>query len=290
MTMAGSSMAAEGEAWIRKPSLAVHGQRFQRWVVRTHLIRPGERLVSALAPYLEGRLETGDLLVVGEKIVAIAEGRAVLLRSVRPRWLARVLSRRVRPLGYGLGLRRPETMEMAMREVGPWRIVLAAAVAAVTRMAGRSGDFYRLAGRRVAAIDGPGPSTIAPYHRYIVLAPEHPREVARQLARRFRVGVAIVDVNDVGSEVLAESPGVDPRLVRALMQDNPMGQGAQRTPLAVLRPTAVRTPSASWPSAPYPLGGDWPVVAGAGVGVTAASTAWESPALRAGDPRYNGQG
>lgn len=243
--------------WIEKPVREINGALYQRFVVRTHLIRPGERLDKTLHPYLAERLERHDILVLGEKIVAIAEGRAVLLSAVHARPLARFLSRRVRPLGYGLGLRRPETMEMAMREVGSLRILLAAMAGAMDRVVGRSGDFYRVAGRRVAAIDGPGPTTIPPYNQYIVLAPEHPEAVIHSLARRYGCHVAVVDVNDVGSEVLAASEGADRSLIRELLRDNPMGQGAQGTPVAVLRPMAKRHPKSPWPTWVAPAASGW---------------------------------
>ncbi len=234
--------AADGQ-WIRKPGREVAAQRYERYAVVTHLVRPGEPLARTLVPYLAGRVGACDVVAVGEKVVAIAEGRAVLLRWVTPGWFARWLSRRVSQRGYGLGLRRPETMEMAIREAGWPRILLAAAVGAAGRLVGRRGGFYRVAGRRVAAIDGPGPSTIAPYDRYIVLAPCRAAEFCAALARRIGAGVAVVDVNDLGSEVLAVSAGVEARMVQELLRDNPMGQGAQRTPVMVLRPRALGVPA-----------------------------------------------
>jgi len=227
----------EGQ-WREKPERVWQGQPYQRFVVTTHLVRAGEPLVRTLAPYLVGRVAPTDVVAVGEKIVAVAEGRAVWLASVTPRPFARWLSRHVSQRGHGLGLGRPETMEMAIAEAGCARIVLAAAVGALSRALGRRGDFYRVAGRRVAAIDGPGPSTIAPYDRYIVLAPLHPTAFAEALARRIGAGVAVVDINDVGGEVLGQSPGVDAALVRGLLSDNPMGQGSERTPVVVLRRAA----------------------------------------------------
>ncbi|MDA8192441.1 MAG: coenzyme F420-0:L-glutamate ligase [Thermaerobacter sp.] len=241
----GQPPAGTGQ-WVEKPARAVLGQRYRRFVIRTHLIRAGERLTETLIPYLKGRVRPDDIVVLGEKAVAIAEGRAVLLQSIKPRRAARFLSRQVRPLGYGLGLRRPETMEMAIREAGLGRILLAAAVGAADRLLGRSGDFYRIAGRRVASIDGPGPTTIPPYHQYIVLAPTHPEILANELSRRLEAAVAVVDVNDVGSEVLAASAGIDGHLVAELLRDNPMGQGSQRTPIGVLRPVPDMPPQALW--------------------------------------------
>ncbi len=217
--------------------------RFRRFVIHTHLIVPRERLERTLDPYLRGMVQPGDTLAISEKAVAIAEGRLVLLRSVRARRLAVFLARRVRDRGYGMGFRRPETMEMAIHEAGPVRILLAAAAAALTRPCGRSGDFYRVAGRRVAAIDGPTAHTIPPYDRYIVLAPVRGGRLCRRLARRLGIKVAVVDVNDVGSEVLEASAGVDRAAVKRLLDDNPMGQGAGATPLVVLRADSRQTAS-----------------------------------------------
>lgn len=233
--------------WIEKPVRSSAGYRYRRYVVRTHVIQPGEHLVKTLAPYLEGRVNPEDIVVLGEKIVAISEGRAVLISTIKPRFLARYLAKRVRPLGYGIGLRRPETMEMAFREAGVLKMLIAAIAGAKGRLFHQRGNFYRLAGRRVAAIDGPGPTTIAPYNRYIILAPEHPESVVLSMQRRFGCQVAVVDVNDVGSEVLITSDSRNHAAVQTLMADNPMGQGRQATPVAILRPEGQRDDSLIWP-------------------------------------------
>lgn len=258
--------------WIERPPRRLGDTLYQRYAVKTHLIRPGERLERTLSPYLDGALCPGDWVVLSEKAVAIGEGRAVPLRAVRPRPLARWLAARVSPLGYGVGLHRPETMEVAIREAGIVRILAAAVVGAAERArGGRGGGFYRVVGRRVAAIDGPGPETIPPYDRYIVLAPLRAGRLAERMARRFGAGVAVVDVNDVGSEVLEASPGVDREAIRTLLNDNPLGQGRQGTPLAVLRPVGAAPPIpgdlapgtvpdlGGWPGM-APVGGDGPSV------------------------------
>jgi asparagine synthase (glutamine-hydrolysing) len=48
--------------------------------------------------------------------------------------------------------------------------------------------------------------------------------------------VAVIDANDIGVNVLGVSSGVDATLVASLLRDNPLGQGAQQTPVALLRP------------------------------------------------------
>jgi hypothetical protein len=93
-----------------------------------------------------------------------------------------------------------------------------------------------VAGPAVRAIDGPTSGTIPPYDGHAKMGPEDPEGVARELARALGVGVAIIDANDIGVNVLGVSSGVDPALVASLLRDNPLGQGAQQTPVALLRP------------------------------------------------------
>ena len=129
-------------------------------------------------------------------------------------------------------------MEMALRECGTPRILFASAVAAVTKLFGRRGDFYRIAGPRARAIDGPTKNTIPPYDSQVVLGPERPNEVAKQLqaALNKRVDVAVVDINDFGGNILGSTldRAGDERLVR-ILSDNPLGQDRQSTPMGIIR-------------------------------------------------------
>jgi len=132
----------------------------------------------------------------------------------------------------------PETMEMALRECGTIRILFAAAVSAVTKLFGRKGDFYRIAGDKARAIDGPTSGTIPPYNKAVVLGPERPREVATHL--KALLGgipeVAVVDINDLGGNILGSTldKAEEKRLV-SILKDNPLGQGHQSTPLGIVR-------------------------------------------------------
>lgn len=222
------------DTWVE-----VGGKRYRRLLVRTHVIRAGDEIPALTKRYLGPYVQPGDIVFIGQKAAAAAQGRAYPVDQIRPRALARFLCRFVRKVGYGIGLGIPETMEMAIREVGVFRILLAAVVGAIGRLLGRRGDFYRVAGRAVAAIDGPTPYTLPPYNRYVVLAPRDPNGLARQIASALapvRVAAAIIDANDIGCNVLGATPGLDRRLVVSVMRDNPMGQGVQRTPIGIIRP------------------------------------------------------
>ncbi|RLK49460.1 coenzyme F420-0:L-glutamate ligase [Microbacterium telephonicum] len=214
----------DGTAWVRIP-------------IRTHVVMPGDDLDAFIAQYAPEVVQPGDILFVTEKIVAITQGRSYLVEDIHPRGLARFLSRYVVKTKHGIGLGMPETMEMALRECGTPRILFAAAVAAVTKLFGRRGDFYRIAGDKARAIDGPTSGTIPPYNKAVVLGPTEPAKVAARLKSTLGVDVAVVDINDIGGNILGSTldRAGEQRLVR-ILKDNPLGQGHQSTPLGVIRP------------------------------------------------------
>jgi asparagine synthase (glutamine-hydrolysing) len=220
---------------------------YGRAPVRTPRIEPGEdldRIVTDSVLAVEGGrlgLQEGDIIAVSEKAVAVSQGRSFPVSSIRPTVLANVLSRLVSkgPAGIGLGI--PATMQLALDEAGTARILLATAAAGVTRLAGRHGTFYRVAGAQVSAIDGPTTGTLPPFDTHAKLPPSDPDGVAERLALRLAdeaggpVHVAIVDANDRGVVVLGGSRGLDRPLIAWLFGDNPLGQGAEQTPVALIR-------------------------------------------------------
>jgi len=81
-------------------------------------------------------LEPGDVVAMSEKVVAITQGRSFPMDEIRVSPLARLLSRFVSRVPIGIGLGRPQTMQLALEEAGASRILLAAACAAVTAPSG----------------------------------------------------------------------------------------------------------------------------------------------------------
>jgi len=219
-------------------TVQIEGSSYARIPIRTRVVMPGDDLDAFVKEYAAEVVREGDLLFVTEKIVAITQGRSYLVEDIEPRRLAFFLSKYVTRTPYGIGLGMPETMEMALRECGTARILLAAAVSAVTKLFGRRGDFYRIAGDKARAIDGPTSGTIPPYNKAVVLGPQRPREVAQHL--RALLGdvpqVAVVDINDLGGNVLGSTlDKVGEKRLVTILQDNPLGQGHQSTPLGIVR-------------------------------------------------------
>ncbi|PVE95569.1 F420-0--gamma-glutamyl ligase [Microbacterium sp. TPD7012] len=217
---------------------SVDGKSFARIPLRTRVVMPNDDLDAVITEYAKDAVRPGDLLFVTEKIVAITQGRSYRLDEIKPRKLALFLSKYVTRTPYGIGLGMPETMEMALRECGTPRILVASAVAAVTKAFGRRGDFYRIAGDKARAIDGPTSHTIPPYNEAVVLGPKDPRGVAAHLKALLGgdLEVAVVDINDLGGNILGSTldRNGERRLVK-ILGDNPLGQGRESTPLGIVR-------------------------------------------------------
>ncbi|RAZ34637.1 coenzyme F420-0:L-glutamate ligase [Microbacterium sp. SMR1] len=226
--------ANEGKAL----EVVVDGTSYARIPIRTRVVMPGDDLEAVISEYATSTVQPEDLLFVTEKIVAITQGRSYTLDEIEVRPLARFLSKYVTRTPYGIGLGMPETMEMALRECGTPRILFAAAVSAVTKVFGRRGDFYRVAGDKARAIDGPTSGTIPPYNKAVVLGPTDPKGVAARIKSQLGgvAEVAVVDINDIGGNILGSTldKAGEQRLVR-ILRDNPLGQGHESTPLGVIR-------------------------------------------------------
>ena len=77
------------------------------------------------------------------------------------------------------------------------------------------------------------------------LAPKNPQEVARQIGieifkhlndadKKTFGGVVIIDANDLGRNVLGNATEMPDTFFEKVMEDNPMGQGSEQTPLIII--------------------------------------------------------
>lgn len=223
---------------VKHPEIKVENQTFLRIPIKTHVVMKNDILIDVVKQYASDQLESGDTLFISEKIVAITQGRAIPLADIHPRPLARTLSNYVTKTPAGIGLGMPETMEMALRECGIPRILFAAVASAVTKVFGKRGVFYDIAGYKASSIDGPTPNTIPPYNKHVVLGPLFPDDVAKEVSKALGgVRVAVVDINDLNGVILGASHADMNRsqLVR-ILKDNPLGQDHEQTPLGIIRP------------------------------------------------------
>ena len=174
----------------------VDGVDYQRIPIKTHLITKADRMEDVVLQYAGDKMQEGDILFISEKAVACTQSRAIPVEDIKPRKLAVTLSRYVTKRGW----------------------------------------FYIVAGPKARGIDGPTEGTIPPYDHYVVLTPDDPNGTARKLDTALGHPVAIVDINDLGANILGFSqkePTMD-QLAKVL-GDNPLGQSSESTPMGIIR-------------------------------------------------------
>jgi len=209
---------------------------FERFPVKTHVIMREDVLEDVLDTYIRGHLKEGDTVFVAEKIVAITQGRAFPLDEIKVSRLARFLCKFVYKPDYGIGIGRPETMELCVREVGRVKILFAALCSAIGKLFGKRGVFYKICGMKARAIDGPCDYTLPPYNNYAKMAPDKPHEAAQRLSAHIGHDVFIVDANDIACTVLGKSrKDLPDAFAEQVFRDNPLDQCDQQTPLCIVR-------------------------------------------------------
>ena len=119
--------------------IEVEGKQYRRLCIKTHVITDADNITDVVMRYAAPEMQEGDTLFITEKAVACTQKRAIPMKEIKPRPLAKFLCKFVLKTPYGIGLGIPETMEMAIRECGTFRILVAAAVSAVGKLFGIRG-------------------------------------------------------------------------------------------------------------------------------------------------------
>jgi asparagine synthase (glutamine-hydrolysing) len=243
----------------RKLDIRVDGAVWRRYPLRTPEIKATDQLtplvVEAVDEFMkllaaapaEHRewLKRPWRLFISEKIVAITQGRSYFIWDIKAGFWARTLSKRVVKTPTGIGLGSPWTMQLAIQEAGLPRILLATVGSVVGKLVGRRGLFYQLAGANVRAIDGPTEYSVYPSNVSAKLPPADPAQVAARLSAALRKklpaelaanfhGTVVIDANDIGRNVLGQDSDLPAATLEAAFGDNPLGQGRECTPLAVV--------------------------------------------------------
>src|SRR3989344_1856231 len=221
----------------KKLSITVQFSSYLRFPIKTHQISDKDDIVTIVRTYAKEMLSDEDLVVISERVVAITQGRAIPIKKIKPSWWAKKLYTYVHNHPGGIGLRSPYTMDIAIREAGLWRILLAAGLSVLTKPLGIRGLFYHVAGHGINAIDGPTPYTLPPGNTSVTLGPKNPEKVSQEIEDALGFGVVIIDANDYGVRVLAKSHRIDlsDNMLRRIFSDNPMGQSDEQTPIIIVR-------------------------------------------------------
>lgn len=200
--------------------------------IKTHLLRPGEDVIEVCEKYCAKVGRPGDIIALAESAVAIMQGRLAYCEDVKPSFLARHLNCL---FGMHSSLSSPYAFEMAIREIGLGRILLATAAGVAGKILRRDGDFYRIAGRAVAAIDD-CTGTLPPFDKHVVMGPARGDQVVAEIKAKLGFDATIVDANDLGKVDIfhISDPARSAEVVEAL-KPNPAGNAAEMTPIVIIR-------------------------------------------------------
>ena len=219
--------------------ITVGDEKYDRLPIKTHLIDQSDTIVDVVSKYVPAQFKDDDVLFISEKAVSVTQGRSFFVNEIEPSFMANFISKFVTRSPYGIGLGMPETMEMAIRECGLPKILLASVIGGFSKkVLGRSGDFYRIAGPMARSIDGPTSGTIPPLNKCVVLGPKDPDQVAMSIEIELNIPCIIVDINDLGQDILGFSNKKlkeKRKLFEQVLSDNPLGQGHEQTPLGLIR-------------------------------------------------------
>ncbi|HZJ34399.1 MAG TPA: coenzyme F420-0:L-glutamate ligase [Candidatus Angelobacter sp.] len=218
-------------------NIEVDGKKYERIPVKTRLISIKEPLDDIFAKQVKPLIKPGDWIAISEKVVTISQGRVVHISVVKPSRLAKMLVKGVKKYENDIGYSLPAKMQVAIWQTGYLRMTLAAIIGTLSRLIGRRGDFYRIAGNRISEIDGFNPHAMPPFDEFAMIGPGEPKKYCQWVEDTFSIPTVVIDGNNINVEVLGMSKGVpvSAKLARLILLDNPMGQDDEKTPIMIVR-------------------------------------------------------
>lgn len=201
--------------------------------IRTHLLTPLDDPIGVIQEYVAPHAQPGDIVTIGESPLAVIQGRFTDPRMVEAGWVASRLSQFMSGEG---SVGTAGGMQSVVDQVGSARVVAGIVGGAVAKAAGQDGWFYRICGEQSKLVDDVT-GTLPPYDRFIVLGPHDSSGVCAQVQAATGLAAAVVDANDLGRvDVIGSTPGLDISVVDEALRSNPAGNGAETTPLVLIRP------------------------------------------------------
>lgn len=211
---------------------------YDRHAIHTHFVRIGEDYIALMEQYVKPLYEEGDILSMGEKVVALCQKRVVYKKDMKVSWLAKFLSRFAMHSDAGIGVDSPYKMQFAINHCGVWKILYAAFRSALGKLVGKHGIFYDIAGIEVEGLDGFYDHVFEEYGNYGIRIPENSTGVCNEIFEKTGIRSMIVDANDLTITILghADALNMTEAELTELIQDNPAGQSDELTPFILIRP------------------------------------------------------
>ncbi len=215
----------------------VEGRNYLRVTIQTHFITTEDNYTDLVKEYVIPEYKEGDVLILSEKIISITQNRLVHKDQMNLSFLAKFLSKFVHITPAGQGVGNPYKMQVAINSAGPFRVLIAALAAAITKPFGIKGVFYKVVGHDVWGIDGFNDLAYEYYDNKGILTPRSPDKVCNEIGHKFNIKAVIADANDLNVEILGKSSNVNLKedILQQVLADNPAGQKNEQTPIILIR-------------------------------------------------------
>ena len=221
----------------KKLFVQVDEKKYTRYPIKTHFITINDKLEDIIEKYVLSFLEKSDIIILCQKIVSICQKRVIYKKDVKVGFWAKFLSKFVKKTPYGLGVRNPLKMQLAINLAGLPRILFASFCSAALKIFGISGSFYRIAGYQINQLDGFYGETFPQYAEMGILGPQNCDNLCDQLKNKYDFSFVVADVNDLGGNILGRSKNLKgkEKLILKILKDNPAGQSKELTPIIIVR-------------------------------------------------------
>lgn len=234
-----SKQEENGITYFVRKNVIVDGIEYERYAIQTHFIERGESYIELIEQYVLPLHRESDILSISEKVISMCQNNVVEKRDVKLGFWAKSLSRFASSNNHGIAMDEPYKLQLAINIAGLPRILLASVCSAVTKLFGKKGVFYKIAGHGIDGIDGfyMG-SSFDVYHDIALLNPREPKKVCNEICDKLNVKCMIVDANDLSVELFGKSDSlkdVNNEHLINIIRDNPAGQSDELTPFIILR-------------------------------------------------------
>lgn len=221
----------------KKLEINANGKIYLRHAIKTRYIKQGESYIDIFKQYVLPIYEEGDIVASSEKIISLCQNRVIKKQDIKIGFWAKFLSKFVHVTPAGEAVGNPYKMQIAIMLCGRIKVIFAAILAGIGKVFGKKGVFYKIVGQQVAGIDGFCDDAFEDYLEMGILNPENPKEVCNEIKEKLGISCMIIDANDLGQEILGYSNDIkmSKEELKAMIKDNPAGQGSQQTPLILIR-------------------------------------------------------
>jgi F420-0:gamma-glutamyl ligase-like protein len=221
----------------KKLIVEVSGIKWARYPLKTHFIGVTDKLEDIIEKYVLPFVKESDIVVLGQKIVSILQGRIIYKKDVRVGFWAKFFSKFVKKTPAGFSVGNPLKMQVAINLAGLPRIFFAGIISTISKIFRIYGIFYRIAGHQISQLDGFYGEAFPQYVEIGILGPQNCDELCQQLRDRYGFSFLVADINDLGGNILGRNKELKgkEKLILEILKDNPAGQSNEQTPILILR-------------------------------------------------------